>query len=342
MNPAVIERGAVRALMSLPGAVLDKLSSGLETLGRSHLDSRIRFLLALSAAKPTMNSGTVAQARAIYRDVVSLLDVPRVSLPVVVDHQVPLDDGSQMRVRRYRPALAPRVAPAIMFFHGGGFTVGGVDEYDRLCRYIADRTNAVVLSVDYRLAPEHPAPAAADDSVAAWRWLLDNTAALGLDPQRLAVMGDSAGGNLSAVVSQQAKQAGLTLPALQVLIYPTTDGALKHPSVQALGQGFGLDQPLLTWFRNQFIQDETLIEDYRISPLRNPDLGGLPPVILITATDPLRDEGLEYGEKLRAAGVDVTALDYPHLIHGFLTMGGVIPAARKAVNAICDATKSRL
>ncbi len=321
MNPAVFERGAVRALMSLPGAVLDKLSAGLETHSRSHLDSRLRFLLALSAAKPTLDSGTVEQARRLYRDVINLLDVAPVSLPVVVDHQVPRDDGSSMRVRRYRPALAPRVAPAILFMHGGGFTVGGVDEYDRLCRYIADRTNAVVLSVDYRLSPEHPSPAAAEDCLAAWRWLLDNTAAMGLDPQRLAVMGDSAGGNLSAVVCQQAKQAGLTLPALQVLIYPTTDGALKHPSVQTLGQGFG---------------------DYRVSPLRNPDLSGLPSTILITATDPLRDEGLEYGEKLRAVGVDVTSLDYPQLVHGFLTMGGVIPAARKAVNAICDATVQRL
>ncbi|HBC17603.1 MAG TPA: alpha/beta hydrolase, partial [Alcanivorax sp.] len=138
-----------------------KLSAGLETHSRSHLDSRLRFLLALSGAKPTLDSGTVEQARRLYRDVINLLDVAPVPLPVVVDHQVPLDDGSQMRVRRYRPALAPRVAPAILFFHGGGFTVGGVDEYDRLCRYIADRTNAVVLSVDYRLSPEHPSPAAA-------------------------------------------------------------------------------------------------------------------------------------------------------------------------------------
>lgn len=342
MNPAVFERGAVRALMRLPAVVLDKVSAGLETLSRSHLDSRIRFLLALSATKPTLDSGTVENARRLYRDVIHLLDVDRVSLPVVVDHQVALDDGETMLVRRYRPALAPRVAPAILFFHGGGFTVGGVEEYDRLCRYIAQRTHAVVLSVNYRLSPEHPSPTAADDCLAAWRWLLDNTAALGLDRQRLAVMGDSAGGNLSAVVSQQAKLAGLDLPALQVLIYPTTDGALRHPSVQTLGQGFGLDMALLTWFRSQFIQDPAMVDDYRVSPLRNPDLSGLPPAILVTATDPLRDEGLEYGEKLRAAGVDVETQDYPQLVHGFLTMGGAIPAARKAVHAICDAIVQRL
>lgn len=342
MNPAVFERATVRALMTLPGPVLARFAAGLETHSRSHLDARLRFLLALSSAKPTLDSGTVEQARRTYREMIALLDVAPVRLPVVVDHQVTVDDGSQILVRRYRPANAPRVAPAILFFHGGGFTVGGVEEYDRLCRYIADRTDAVVLSVDYRLAPEHPAPAGMDDSFAAWRWLLDNTAQLGLDPQRLAVMGDSAGGCMSAVVSQQAKLAGLPQPALQVLIYPTTDGALAHPSVQTLGQGFGLDLPLLTWFRGHFIQDPAVIEDYRVSPLRNPDLTGLPPAIVITATDPLRDEGLEYAEKLRAAGGTVTSLDYPKLVHGFISMGGVIPAARKALNDICDETKQRL
>ena len=342
MNSAVFERAALKALMALPGPVLDRLSAGLETLGRSHLDSRIRFLLALSSAKPTLNSGTVGQARALYRQVIELLDVAERPLPVVVDHQVPGAQGHSLLVRRYRPAQAPRLAPAILFFHGGGFTVGSVEDYDRVCRYIAERTGAVVLSVDYRLAPEHPSPVAADDCLAAWQWLLANTAELGLDPARLAVMGDSAGGNLSAVVSQQAALAGLPVPALQVLVYPTTDGALAHPSIQNLGQGFGLDLPLLTWFRSHFIQDETLVEDYRVSPLRNPDLAGQPATLLITATDPLRDEGLAYGEKLREAGVSVSSLDFPRLVHGFFTMGGVIPAAKAALDAICDATANHI
>lgn len=342
MTPVALERAALKSLMLLPRPVLTRLAAGVETLGRDHLDPHVRFLLALSGAKPTLNSVSVPQARQLYRDMIALLDVAEQPLPVVVDHQVPVEGDTTVLVRRYRPDHAPRQAPAILFFHGGGFTVGGVEEYDRLCRYIAARTNVVVLSVDYRLAPEHPSPTPANDCLAVWRWLLDNTAALGLDPARLAVMGDSAGGNLSAVVSQQAKLAGLSLPALQVLIYPTTDGALQHPSVQSLGQGFGLDLPLLTWFRSHFIPDPALMEDYRVSPLRNPDLAGQPPAILITATDPLRDEGLEYGEKLRQAGVEVASLDFPQLTHGFLTMGGVIPAARRAVNAICDATAKQL
>ena len=342
MNPVVLERAALKSLMLLPRSVLSRLAAGMETRARDHLDPHVRFLLALSGAKPTLNSGSVSEGRKLYEDMLALMDVAERPLPVVVDHQVPVADDTTVLVRRYRPENAPRLAPAILFFHGGGFTVGSVEGYDRICRYIAERTNAVVLSVDYRLSPEHPSPTGADDALAVWRWLLDNAAGLGLDPERLAVMGDSAGGNLSAVVSQQAKQAGLPVPALQVLVYPTTDGELKHPSVQTLGQGFGLDLPLLTWFRSHFLQDEARVEDYRISPLRNPDLAGLPPAILITATDPLRDEGLEYAEKLRDAGVDVTNLDYPALVHGFLTMGGVIPAARKAVDAMCDATVKRL
>lgn len=342
MSPVVFERAALKSLMLMPGAVLSRLAAAMETRGRAHLDPHIRFLLALSSAKPTLNSVPVPQARQLYKDMIALLDVAEQSLPIVVDHQVPVGDDTTVLVRRYRPENAPRKSPAILFFHGGGFTVGGVEEYDRLCRYIAARTNTVVLSVDYRLSPEHSSPTGANDALAVWRWLLDSTASLGLDPERLAVMGDSAGGNLSAVVAQQAKLADLPVPALQVLVYPTTDAAMRHDSVKTLGQGFGLDQPLLTWFRSNFMPDAALVEDYRLSPLRNPDLSGLPPAILVTATDPLRDEGLEYGEKLRAAGVDVTPLDYPALIHGFFTMGGVIPAAKKAVDEICDATMKQL
>lgn len=342
MNLVALERAALKSLMLLPRPVLSRLAAGMETRGRDHLDPHIRLLLALSAAKPALNTVPVAQARKLYQDMIALLDVAERPMPVVVDHQVPVADDTAVLVRRYRPENAPRLAPAILYFHGGGFTVGGVEEYDRLCRYIAERTNTVVLSVDYRLAPEYPSPTGADDSLAVWRWLLDNTAALGLDPERLAVMGDSAGGNLSAVVCQQAKLAGLALPALQVLIYPTTDGALEHESVQTLGQGFGLDLPLLTWFRSHFIPDPAMMADYRVSPLRNPELDGLPPAIVITATDPLRDEGLEYAEKLRAAGVDVTSLDFPQLVHGFISMGGAIPAAKKAVDEICDAAVKQL
>lgn len=156
-------------------------------------------------------------------------------------------------------------------------------------------------------------------------------------------MGDSAGGNLSIVVAQQAAIHGLAVPKLVAAVYPKTDGDSDMPSVTQLGGGQGgLDSEMMQWFHNHYIQDGTLVGDYRISPLRNPDIAGHPDTIVVTATDPLRDEGLAYSEKLKDAGVNVVNLDFPELVHGFITMGGAIPAARRAVNAIVQQIKERL
>ncbi|HBL87023.1 MAG TPA: alpha/beta hydrolase, partial [Alcanivorax sp.] len=188
-----------------------------------------------------------------------------------------------------------------------------------------------------------PAPTAADDCIAAWRWLGEQAGDLGIDTRRLATMGDSVGGNLSIVVAQQAALQGLSVPKLVVAVYPKTDGASDMPSITQLGGGQGgLDGDMIHWFHNHYIQDDTLVGDYRISPLRNPDIAGHPDTIVVTATDPLRDEGLAYSEKLKDAGVNVVNLDYPELVHGFITMGGAIPSARKAVNAITRQIKERL
>ena len=187
------------------------------------------------------------------------------------------------------------------------------------------------------------APTAADDCIAAWRWLGEQAGDLGIDTRRLATMGDSAGGNLSIVVAQQAALQGLSVPKLVVAVYPKTDGASDMPSITQLGGGQGgLDGDMIHWFHNHYIQDDTLVGDYRISPLRNPDIAGHPDTIVVTATDPLRDEGLAYSEKLKDAGVNVVNLDYPELVHGFITMGGAIPSARRAVNAIVQQVKERL
>ena len=340
-----LERAALKALMRLPAPLLHRFAAGLEDLSRSHLDARVRVLLALSAAKPSLNSGTVAQGRATYRDMIDLLDFPRERVSSVTDHHINTDDGHTLLLRSYHPASTnsdSAALPAIAFFHGGGFTVGSVEIYDRLCRHLANRTQAVVISTDYRLAPEHPAPTGAEDCVSAWRWITDNTAQLGIDAQRIAVMGDSAGGCMSAVVCQQAQARDLPLPARQVLVYPTTDAGLRFPSSRQLGQGFGLDLPLLTWFRKQFVPHPDLLEDVRVSPLRQTSFSQLPSAIVVTCTDPLRDEGLAYASALRDAGVSVTSLDYPALVHGFMTMGGIIPAAATAVNAICDTLRQQL
>ena len=338
-----IERTTVRTLMKMPGALAGRLAGMVESVSREGLDPKLRLLLALGDGRKGFHELPLAQGRALYGHMIDMLDVDRQEVALTRDIRVPVE-GGDMLVRLYRPKSAPTEdSPAIMFFHGGGFTIGSAVEYDRLCRHIANVTGAVVLNVDYRLAPEHPAPTAADDCIAAWRWLGEQAGDLGLDTRRLATMGDSAGGNLSIVVAQQAALQGLSVPKLVVAVYPKTDGASDMPSITQLGGGQGgLDGDMIHWFHNHYIQDDTLVADYRISPLRNPDIAGHPDTIVVTATDPLRDEGLAYSEKLKDAGVNVVNLDYPELVHGFITMGGAIPSARKAVNAITRQIKERL
>lgn len=338
-----IERTTVRTLMKMPATLADRLAGVVESVSREGLDPKLRLLLALGDARKGFHELPLPQGRALYGQMISMLDVNREEVALTRDIRVPVQ-GGDILVRLYRPKTAPTEgSPAIMYFHGGGFTIGSAAEYDQLCRHLANRTGAVVFNVDYRLAPEFPCPAAADDALDAWRWMLEQAGDLGIDPQRLATMGDSAGGNLSIVVAQQAMIQGFTPPKLVAAVYPTTDGALESASVTQLGNGQGgLDLDMMNWFRDHYLQDRSLIDDFRISPLRNPELADHPDTIVVTATDPLRDEGLAYSEKLKAAGVNVVNLDYPELVHGFITMGGAIPAARKAVNAIVQQIKERL
>lgn len=338
-----IERTTVRALMKMPAPLANRLAGMVESVSRDGLDPKLRLLLALGDGRKGFHELPLAQGRALYGHMIDMLDVNREDVALTRDIRVPVQSGDIL-VRLYRPKSAPTEgSPAIMFFHGGGFTIGSAVEYDRLCRHLANRTDAVVINVDYRLAPENPAPTAADDCLAAWRWLGEQAVDLGIDTDRLATMGDSAGGNLSIVVAQQAAIHGLTVPKLVAAVYPKTDGASDLPSVSQLGGGQGgLDSDMIHWFHNHYMQDETLVDDFRVSPLRNPELAGHPETIVVTATDPLRDEGLAYSEKLKAAGVNVVNLDYPELVHGFITMGGAIPSARRAVNAITRQIKERL
>jgi acetyl esterase len=337
-----IERTTVRSLMKLPGPVAGRLAGLIEKVSRDRLDPRLRLLLALGDNRKGFHELPLPKGRALYGQMIRMLDVGFQPVAESRDFRVPVE-GGDILVKLYRPKGAPTPAPAILFFHGGGFTIGSAQQYDRLCRYLANRTGAVVLNVDYRLAPEYPSPVAADDALGAWRWLLDQAAELRIDPTRLAAMGDSAGGNLCIVAAQQAAAHGLTLPKLVVAVYPTTDGAMESDSVRRLGGGQGgLDLAMMNWFRDHYLPDHSTLDDFRISPLRNPDLAGQPSTVLVTATDPLRDEGFAYGEKLKQAGVTVINLDYPELVHGFITMGGAIPAARHAVNAICRQIADRL
>ncbi len=222
-----------------------------------------------------------------------------------------------LRARHYRTD-AP-AAPLLVFYHGGGHVIGSIETHDDLCREICRSGDVHVLSVDYRLAPEHKAPAGADDAFAAYLWALEHAAELGADPRRVAVGGDSAGGNLSAVVSLRARDEKAPAPALQLLFYPVTDHCAQTRSRTLFASGFFLTQRDMDWFTAQFLDDAPVERtDPRVSPLLAEDLSGLAPALVVTAGfDPLRDEGRQYADALRAAGTPVDYRQYGSLVHGF-------------------------
>jgi acetyl esterase len=223
--------------------------------------------------------------------------------------------------------------PTVVFFHGGGWVIGDLDTHDNMARNVCRGARAVVIAVDYRLAPEHPFPAAAEDCVAAARWVAAHTAELGGD-DRLAVAGDSAGGNLAAVAAQALHADGTPLVA-QFLIYPAVDAEGEYPSRVENAKGYFLEQPTMDWFYGHYAGAWDDAKDPRLSPL-HADLSGLPPAVIVTAEfDPLRDEGEAYGAALEKAGVSADVRRYDGMIHGFFDMGTISPAAQAAVDASC-------
>jgi len=237
-----------------------------------------------------------------------------------------------LRARLYRSAEPSGPHPLIVFFHGGGFVTGDLDTHDEACRWLCHDAGANVLAVEYRLAPEHRFPAAVEDAVAAFRWAAEHAAELGADPSRLGVAGDSAGGNLAAVVAQLCAGDGGPAPSLQVLVYPKTDQRQQHRSLQLFADGFFLTRADIDWFDESYLgpRGEHRL-DPRASPALAADLGKLCRAIVVTAGfDPLRDEGDEYAALLERAGVPTTLLRFEGMIHGFINMGSVSPRAREA------------
>jgi acetyl esterase len=255
--------------------------------------------------------------------------------PRVVGQVQALSTGSGVPLRLYRPP-ASGVPPVLVYFHGGGWTIGDLDTHDVLCRQLCVGAGIAVVSVDYRLGPEHRFPAAVDDCLEATRWVQQQAAALGLDATRLAVGGDSAGGNLAAVVALYLRDAGAPA-SFQLLIYPATDMRCVAPSHTRNGQGYMLTADSIAYYRGHYIADPAQWSDWRASPLLASDLRGLPPALVLTAGyDPLRDEGREYADALSAAGNRAQYVCFERQIHGFITMSRVIDEAQTAV-ALCAA-----
>ena len=229
------------------------------------------------------------------------------------------------------------LAPCLVFFHGGGWVIGDLDSHDVVCRKLAHEAQQLVISVDYRLAPEHKFPAAVDDAISATRWIADNASSLRVDRSRLTVGGDSAGGNLAAVVAIAARDGNGPAIAGQVLIYPAIDFGLTHPSHQEPETSILLTHSVIRCFRDHYLNGASDVHDWRASPVRAKTLVGLPPAYVLTAgADPLRDEGDEYAQRLKQAGIGVTHRTFQGQFHGFFTMGKLLQQANVAATEISD------
>jgi len=244
-------------------------------------------------------------------------------------------DAGGITLRHYRPLGVPAylVLPALVYFHGGGWVLGDLDSHDVVARTLCNVSGGAVFSVNYRVAPEARFPAAVDDAFAATRWIAANAAALKCDPARLAVGGDSAGGNLAAVVALMARDAKGPALVHQALVYPATDLSMDYPSQREFAEGHILTRANQLWFHSHYLQSDADKQDWRASPLLAPSHAGLPPAsILLAGCDPLRDEGHAYAERLRHAGVEVAVKEVPGTIHSFITMGKVLSAATPALH----------
>jgi len=261
----------------------------------------------------------------------------------VTDRTVP-GRGGDIPVRVYVPTTEPGPRPVLVYFHGGGWVIGDLETHDSTVRALASGSGATVVSVDYRLAPEHPFPAPLDDCLAAVRWVADHGAEIDVDPARLAVAGDSAGGNLAAAVALALRDTGPALRA-QVLVYPVTDGTLGEPSMDENGDGYFLTKATMAWFWDHYMGDRDRATEPTASVLHAPDeaLAGLPPALVITAEfDPLRDEGEAYASRLAAAGADVTTSRYDGMIHGFFSMGDFVPEGKAAIDEASEMLRAAL
>ncbi|MFP5021900.1 alpha/beta hydrolase [Pseudonocardia phyllosphaerae] len=306
------------------------------------LDPQVESLLAALAEQgaPAPETLTVEQNREVARTVARLAGAPE---PVAAVHDAAAPGpGGDIPLRVYVPE-GSGPSGVLVYYHGGGWTIGDLDTHDAVCRVLANRAGVVVVAVDYRLAPEHRFPAAVDDAVAALAWVHAHAAEYGGDPGRLAVGGDSAGGNLAAVVAQHARDHGGPALRFQLLVYPAVDAADASPSMTEHGAGPLLSRAWIEWFMGHYLSSPDDVRDPRMSPALTADLSGLPPTLVITAeNDPLRDQGAAYAERLAAAGVKAEHRPSPGMIHGFLQLGGVVDEARAALDEAGAALRAAL
>lgn len=335
----------LKAVCGLPPGVQRLLFGQPPVLDGQRLAPDIHALLRmaeLAGSETFTEDADVGEARAHRRleaEIVAARPAPPMARVEAIEVAGP---AGPLPARLYVPPRAPKAAaPLLVYYHGGGWVIGDLDTHDGPCRFLASQAGIAVLAIDYRLAPEHPFPAAAEDAIAAYSWTAANAAGLGIDPERIAVGGDSAGANLAAVVCL-AREAEVP-PAMQLLIYPVTVAGVEMPSRQMFEAGFLLTRGDMDFFENHYLPPGANRDDPRVSVLKAGDLGGLPPAYIATAGfDPLRDEGEAYALRMRDAGVRVTLRRHPGLVHTFANLTAICPSARWAMLEIAGAVQKGL
>ena len=327
-----------KLLFKLPASILIRWSGKNQIeKGYRKLDPGFQYLMKImeNIGAKLDTSKPAAELRKEFEERRGLLLLPLPSGVKTTDHIIK-SNGAEIKVREYSPELIGSIYPAVVYFHGGGWVFGSIETHEAFTGFLAKELKAKVFSVDYRLAPEHPYPIPLADCEAAFNWVKDNSSDLGINPNRVSIGGDSAGGNLAASLCVKRKQEELSMPKAQLLIYPVTDLTLKHPSMDEMAEGFFLTKDSMKYFRDNYIDDKELIKDPLVSPLFAEDLTGHPPAVVVTAGfDPLRDEGDQYAQALRNANVEIYHRTHDSYIHGFVNMMQV-DGVEYALKRICD------
>jgi len=336
MVKIAIARAAARTTSRLPKRVLRRMAGDPLEIDGNVLDLQMQVFANAAAKQQSAADPTVEAIREGFSAMARIASHEPVSSVSIHDRTIP-GPGGDLGVRIYHPPSTSGSVPAIVWYHQGGYVIGGLDSDHSLCTTLADRCGAVVVSVDYRLAPEHPFPAFIDDGVAAHQWVIDQAEGLGIDATRVAVAGTSAGGMLAAVVCQQARLRGTPQPVGQVLLYPWIDFTATGGSRDSCAESFPLSAATLGFFASLALPDPAAAHDVRASPGLADELWGLAPAVVITAGfDPLRDEGNRYATALSGAGVKVVNRTEHALTHSFTSFGGVSKEARRAVDRVAD------
>ncbi|TGM90481.1 alpha/beta hydrolase [Leptospira licerasiae] len=323
---------AARTLLSLPDSILRIFGKDIKR-GRT-LDPKVRAALILAKIKPKPENLPPPKARKLFKNIMSFFDLEKVELPRVEDFSIP-GTGHRIKIRLYSSNISEDLEPCLLYFHGGGFVIGDLESHDSPLRYLAKTSGRAILAVDYRLGPEHKFPCSWEDAYSAYKWVKENGKAIGIDPKRIAVGGDSAGGNLAIAISTQAKKEKLTLPQFQILIYPWIDLIQERKSVEEFANGYALTRDLLRYFKHHSVPNSKDWKDPRVTPFQQSNFSHTPKTyMLIAGFDPLQDEGLAYADLLQKAKIKLEIKIYETLIHGFFNLGRSVPEAKNALDQI--------